>query len=404
MINCLDQKVRKWIFFLLAGMFAFIALAVNYSLYQGTVKQEKTDLRETAIDAGLESLLDPMYSKTELGGFTFASVQIPRKSEKDFEPELCVNQIPGMADTRLIKYAKRIQQTNGKDEIHLPGLFYIIKRKRTVGKAILFIPKKMIWKHFMPVLIGCLIIELAILLAMAYVSKKISMLLIKPAKDMIESEKKFIANASHELKTPLSVIVANADMLSNIIGQEKHLDYIKSESLRMNHLISQMLTLAKLDFIGEFYESSAFMLDEALQEVIYPFEGIAFEKSLSITMDIQENISFTGDKKQIQQVVSILLDNALNYSDTGGIIKINACKKQNKCIFQVINSGEEIPARIQNALFDRFFRQDGHSAVDKGHFGLGLSIAYEIIKKHHGTITVHSGNRMNCFTVTVPSK
>lgn len=404
MINCLDQKVRKLIFFLLACMFAFIALAVNYSLYQGAVKQEKTGLRETTVDTGLENMLDPMFSKTELGGFTFASVQIPRKGEEDFAPKLCVNQIPGMADTTLVKYAERIQQTKGRDEIRLPGLFYIIKRKQNVGKAVLFIPKKMLWKHFMPVFTACLAIELAILFVMAYVSKKISMLLIKPAKDMMESEKKFIANASHELKTPLSVIVANADMLANLIGQEKHLEYIKSESLRMNQLISQMLTLAKLDFVGEFYESSTFMLDEALLEVVYPFEGVAFEKSITITADIQENIPFTGDKKQIQQVASILLDNALDYSDTGGIIKVNACKKQNKCIVQVINSGKEIPPHIQNVLFDRFFRQDGHSATEKGHFGLGLSIAYEIVKKHHGTITVHSDNGMNCFTVTVPSK
>ena len=138
--------------------------------------------------------------------------------------------------------------------------------------------------------------------------------------------------------------------------------------------------------------------------MVYPFEGVAFEKSITITADIQENIPFTGDKKQIQQVAGILLDNALDYSDTGGIIKVNACKKQNKCIVQVINSGKEIPPHIQNVLFDRFFRQDGHSAAEKGHFGLGLSIAYEIVKKHHGTITVHSDNGMNCFTVTVPSK
>ena len=404
MIGCLDQKIRKLIFLLLACMFAFMAMVVNYSLYQGAVKREKTNLREMAIDISLENMLDPKYSQTQLGGFAFASVQVPRMGEEHFVPRLCVNQIPDITDAELIKCAKRIQQATGKEEIHLPGLFYIIKRKQTVGKVILFIPKKMVWKHFMPEFTIFLIMELAILLAVAYVSKKTSKLLIKPVKDMIESEKKFIANASHELKTPLSVIVANADILAGSIGQERHLEYIKSESLRMSHLISQMLTLAKLDFDGNFYESSPFMLDEALLEVIYPFEGVAFEKSLSITMHIQENIPFTGDKKQIQSVAGILLDNALEYSDAGGTITVNACKKHNKYIVQVINSGKEIPEHIRNVMFERFYRQEGHSAVGKGHFGLGLSIAYEIIRKHHGTITVHSDQGMNYFTVAFPAR
>lgn len=170
----------------------------------------------------------------------------------------------------------------------------------------------------------------------------------------------------------------------------------------MNHLIKQMLTLAKLDLIDEFYDKTTFSLKEALLEIVYPFESIAYEKSKLLTIDIQNDMPFVGDKQQIQKVVSILLDNALSYSDTNGTIEISTCTKSGKYRIQVSNTGQEIPKDVQKMLFDRFYRQHDTQTNNEEHFGLGLAIAYEIVKKHHGTISVSSNQGINCFTVLLP--
>lgn len=401
MIRFFDRKLRKLVFILFMILLVCITSIVNLSIYNAGVNREKKQLRELSIDIGLENMVNPSFVKKELQGMVFASVQIPRMGDVSFAPNVCVNQITGVADEKLVEYANRVQ-ADIREEIRLPGMLYIVKRKKEVGKVLLFFPKKTVWKQCLPVLAACLSVEAVILLLLLYVSGRISRLLVKPVEDMIESEKNFISNASHELKTPLTIIMTNADLLAASIGNEKHLEYIKSEAKRMNHLISQMLTLAKLDYVSEFYDKSPFSLDEALLEVVYPFEGIAFEKSLSLSVDIENSILLNGDKQEIQKVAAILIENALDYSDGGGKVNVCAYRKNGKCIIQVSNHGKEIPKHIQNVLFERFYRQDGPQANCGSHFGLGLSIAYEIVKKHHGTITVSSNQGINCFTVMIP--
>lgn len=163
-----------------------------------------------------------------------------------------------------------------------------------------------------------------------------------------------------------------------------------------------MIHPQNINLIDEFYDKTSFSLGEALLEIVYPFESIAYEKSKQFTIDIQNDMPFMGDRQQIQRVVSILLDNALSYSDSDGTIKISACKKSGKYRIQVSNTGEEIPKDTQKILFERFYRQNHAQANNEEHFGLGLAIAYEIVKKHHGIISVNSTRGINCFTVLLP--
>lgn len=377
-----------------------IVIIINLFMYDINVQTVKDNMRERIIDIGLENIISSQYDGSELEGLEFAAVQVPRNKE-DFAPKLLVNQLVDIPDQTLLEYAGRIQKS-GKEEIRLPRLIYIIKRKNNVGKAVIFMPKKEVFRRFTPIIVTSLIAEAIILILLLCVSKKISKLLVKPVDDMVQAEKKFISYASHELKTPLAVIMANTDLLTDSIGDEKHLNYIKAETERMNHLIIQMLTLAKLDLVDEFYDKTSFSLGEALLEIVYPFESIAYEKSKQLTIDIQNNMPFMGDRQQIQRVVSILLDNALSYSDSDGTIKISACKKSGKYRIQVSNTGKEIPKDTQKILFERFYRQNHAQANNEEHFGLGLAIAYEIVKKHHGIISVNSTRGINCFTVLLP--
>lgn len=400
MIQHLDHKIRKLLFIMMGLIITCIVIIINLFMYDINVQTVKDNMRERIIDIGLENIISSQYDGGELEVLEFAAVQVPRNKE-DFAPKLLVNQLVDIPDQTLLEYAGRIQKS-GKEEIRLPGLIYIIKRKNNVGKAVIFMPKREVIRRFTPIITTSLIAETIILILLLCVSKKISKLLVKPVDDMVQAEKKFISYASHELKTPLAVIMANTDLLTDSIGDEKHLNYIKAETERMNHLIIQMLTLAKLDLVDEFYDKTSFSLEEALLEIVYPFESIAYEKSKQLTIDIQNDMPFMGDRQQIQRVVSILLDNALSYSDSDGTIKISACKKSGKYRIQVSNTGEEIPKDTQKILFERFYRQNHAQANNEEHFGLGLAIAYEIVKKHHGIISVNSTRGINCFTVLLP--
>lgn len=401
MIQHLHVKIRKILFFLLGVIVTGIILTGNIMMYYAGTQTAKENLRSLVKEIGLKNMIDAEYADTELEGFAYAAVRVPRKDDKDFEPVICLNTIPDISDTKLRMYVDRIP-SNDKENVRLPKLIYIIKRKENIGKIIILITKKEVLKLLMPVIVLSIILETVSIFLILNASKYISKVLVKPVNDMLEAEKNFISNASHELKTPLAVIMANADLLLECAGEEKHLRYIKSEAERMNHLIIQMLTLARLDCADESDDTEIFSLDEALLEISYPFEGIAYEKSNPFSIDIQEHMLLKGNRQQIKKAVCVLLDNAFAYAAPGGSIYINACKKHNQCVIQVSNHGSEIPKCIQDRLFQRFYRENSTQKEREEHFGLGLPICYEIVKKHHGTITVSSGQGMNCFTIWLP--
>ena len=402
MIKHLSGKIQKLVLLLSTVVLCCLFVAAFLGIYFLNLQTVKTEMREIAIDVGLERLIDPQYVREELGELAFAAVLMPRQKDLDFEPRICVNQTPGVSDETLAAYAADIPG-NGKDERRFPKVSYIIKRKDDVGKAILFFPKREIYKRMLPGATCCLATGLLVLFLLLYTSKRISRLLVKPVEDILKSEKKFVSNASHELKTPLAVIMANADFLEEVMGKEKHLGYIKEEIVRMNHLIVEMLTLARLDAMEEFYDMSDFLLGEAAEEVAYPFESLAFEKTLKLSVDVQEELMFTGDRQQIQKVISILLDNALAYSNPHGEVCVSVYKRAGHAVLEVANTGDEILQDERDALFERFYRQDEHRLEQGNHFGLGLSIAYEIVRKHRGKIRVDSSGGWNRFTVSLPA-
>ena len=211
-----------------------------------------------------------------------------------------------------------------------------------------------------------------------------------------------MTNASHELKTPLTVIRTNIELLSDEIGDNKHLQYIEMETERMVTLINNMLTLVRLDAHYAEQTFQQFRLDESLLNVIYPMESVAYEKKIHMNVQIDEPMWFIGNENQLQSLMSILLDNAISYTPEDGRIEISACIRSRKLRLIVSNTGEPIPARQQEKLFERFYRQDEARESASNHLGLGLSIAKSIVVKHHGKIGVKSTGRKNVFHVTLP--
>ena len=226
--------------------------------------------------------------------------------------------------------------------------------------------------------------------------------MVKPVDEAMEKQKQFVWDASHELKTPLAVISANADVLAAEAGESKPLQYIQSEVRRTDSLIQNLLTLARMEKGTVQAEHAKFDLSRALLEVALPFESAVFEDGKTLDMDIPDGIEYTGDQEMIKQLAVILLSNAQKYSDDGGKIRVSLEAKGEKRILRVHNTGPAIPSEAQQRIFDRFYRVDSsHNREVEGN-GLGLSIAQNIVSLHRGKITVHSAeNEGTEFTVTL---
>ena len=234
--------------------------------------------------------------------------------------------------------------------------------------------------------------------------------LLQPIIENRRSQTAFIAAASHELRTPLSVILSAADCCrsADAARQKGFLDTIQQEGTMMSSLINDMLTLSNSDNHNFPIRPKEVELDTLLMNTCEAFEPLAREKklTLSITLPGDSIPVCTVDDERISQVLSILLHNAISYTPAGGRIDLsllyNKNHNKNRFCFTVADTGIGIPEEDKKKIFDRFYRAE-KSRSTKGHFGLGLSIALEIVKLHHGTITVSDRpGGGSIFTVTLP--
>ena len=213
---------------------------------------------------------------------------------------------------------------------------------------------------------------------------------IRPVSLAFERQKQFVADASHELKTPLTVIATNADVLESEIGTNKWLEYIKMETKRMSTLVGDLLYLEQVDSEQNNFHLQLLNLSDLIITTLLPFESVFFEAGKTLELNIQEGIFIKGDENLLKQLIIILLDNALKYSDQKGAIKVNLCHKSKKRILSVFNTGEGIAPSEEEKIFERFYRVDASRARQTGGFGLGLSIAKSIVDKHNAHIYFES--------------
>ena len=229
-----------------------------------------------------------------------------------------------------------------------------------------------------------------------FLAKKI----VDPLEESYKKQKQFISDAGHELKTPVSVVSANAELLSREIGDNQWLANIQYENERMGMLVSQLLDLARTENVTpqmEHIDLSRLVAGEAL-----PFESVAFEKGLVLNTDITSNISVEGNSTQLKQIVSILLDNAVRHSKAQGEVHLSLTKEHGAAKLSVINKGDEIPAEHREQIFERFYRVDTARSVEDDHYGLGLAIAKAITASHKGNIAVLCYDGLVEFQIKLP--
>ncbi|MGG3470735.1 HAMP domain-containing sensor histidine kinase [Neobacillus pocheonensis] len=215
-----------------------------------------------------------------------------------------------------------------------------------------------------------------------------------PIKKAWQKQQEFVSDASHELRTPLAVIQAKTDLLfrsPNATVQDKILDVsaISTESRRMSKLVANLLTLARSDSDQIEMKKDSFQLNDLLKEIIQHYEEIAMYQEKSLRLEANEPVTFLADKERIHQLIVILLDNAMKYTNEGGDILLSCKQTHSSIILEVKDNGIGIPEQDIPKIFDRFYQSDKARTAAEG-TGLGLSIAKWIIEKHHGKTKVQS--------------
>ena len=213
---------------------------------------------------------------------------------------------------------------------------------------------------------------------------------VRPVERSIEKQKQFITDASHELKTPIAIISANAEVLEMCEGENEWVDSIKNQTARLNTLVRNLVTLSKLEETRNTPTKESFCLSDALIDVATPFVTPAKAKGSDIIFDVREQVYMTASESEIRQLIGILCDNAVKYVTPGGIIKITCRKKGRTINLEFFNDCENISPDDLEKLFDRFYRTDKSRNSSGGGHGIGLSIARVVVERNNGEITAVS--------------
>lgn len=248
-------------------------------------------------------------------------------------------------------------------------------------------------------------------LAVFYViSRFLARLSLQPTEKAWKQQRQFVADASHELKTPLTVILANTGILlehrSDMAAEQtKWISYIQEEAQRMKALVDDLLFLAKNDSAAPSAHLALVRLSELVTGSLLPFESVAFESGVTLSESVSPGITILGDADQLRRLIIILIDNAVKYAGKSGSVTVHLELRQDMPYLTVHNTGVPIPPQHLPHLFDRFYRADPARNRSQGGYGLGLAIAKSIIESHAGAISVSSSQEAGTlFTVSFPKK
>ncbi len=265
--------------------------------------------------------------------------------------------------------------------------------------TIVLINTKKINDKLLFLLIESFIILVVLEVFIYFVCRSLTKRITKPALEAFNKQKDFIADASHELKTPLAIIMASSDELKEDKRNMKYVQNIKYESERMNNLIKSLLDLSKLEKGVSIYNYKDENLSKIVEMISLTFEGLAFENNVIIDTNIENDITFKCSKEEMEKLISIVIDNAIKHSYKDSKIIVNVCKDKNNINIDVSNEGEPIIAGDEEKIFERFYRADKSRNRDANRYGLGLAIAKNIVINHNGSIKAFSKDGRTYFKI-----
>lgn len=374
-----------------------VLVAVNIINVNSSFRQQRRMIRDDIGFYGIEAFCGNDNQKIKRQEYDYStSVVLKNKNIM-----VLSNSLKDTTDKDILNMTKGLQKS-GKRFGSIDDYIYVVRTLRSGNVVYIFVNNKEALQNSKQFFIVSIFIFLLSVIVFTIISYYLSRWMIKPSEKAIKNQKIFVANISHDLKTPITIIRANADLIENEVKNKKSIKYIKQETEKLNHLVNEMLTLTRIDNTISKENFKNFNFGDSLFDVVLPFESIAYEKGIKFNINIDESTNYFGNETNIQKLAEILIDNAMSYTAKGGIVDVDAYESSKVITLSVTNTGEPISDEKKEEIFDRFYRESKSRESTGNHYGLGLSIASTIVKKHNGKISVESKNGKNTFTVTLP--
>lgn len=374
-----------------------ILVAVNIINVNSSFRQQRRMIRDDIGFYGIEAFCGNDNQKIKRQEYDYStSVVLKNKNIM-----VLSNSLKETTDKDILSMTQKLQKS-GKKFGSIDDYIYLVRILKSGNTVYIFVNNKEALQNSKQFFIVSIFIFLLSVIVFTIISYYLSRWMIKPSEKAIKNQKIFVANISHDLKTPITIIRANADLIENEVKNKKSIKYIQQETEKLNHLVNEMLTLTRIDNTISKENFKSFNFGDSLFDVVLPFESIAYEKGIRFNINIDEVTDYFSDESNIQKLAEILIDNAMSYTAKGGIVDVDAYENSKAVTLSVTNTGEPISDEKKVEIFDRFYRESKSRERTGNHYGLGLSIANTIVKKHNGKITVESKNGKNTFTVILP--
>ena len=320
-------------------------------------------------------------------------------ADEDGEITDCdLERIAAVDEDTAEEYAKKISEKSG--ETGFEGIYRYRVTETDDGIKYVFLDCRREISNFRTVLVTTVSVSLLGLAAVLVLVVIFSRMVFRPVEESIQKQKRFITDASHELKTPLTIIDANTEVLEMESGESQWTKSTRKQIQRLTGLVQQLVTLSRLDEEKGLRDIAEFNLSEAIADSVQPYEVLAQTKEKKLVLEIEKNIFYAGDEKSVRQLTGILMDNAVKYSSEKGNIRLILKKKGKKILLEVYNDADELPQGKLDVLFERFYRLDSSRNSGTGGSGIGLSVAKAIVQAHKGKITAENKNGKG-LTITI---
>ena len=394
MIQKLHHKFVK-VNLMLAALVLFIACVIACVVYGYVLKTATYHALEQAMINDDITIIDVYENPSYLIKIRYVPVAVMLVNNDGTIKEVMIDKGANISNDVMEKSAKKIVKQNSPNgTVSEFSLRYICK-KQDDGFKIAVVNINFEYKSMRNLMLLLFIIWIFCMIAFWLISRSLFKEALAPVQDAWNKQRRFVADASHELKTPLTVMLANFSVLlshpnDTIDEQRKWLINSRDEALNMQKLVESLLILARSDAAIDLPEMKSVHLSDLLLNSALSFEAVAFEKDIKMNTQIAPNIYVKGDEQSLKQLISILLDNAVKYAGKNGEINVKLFKYDVKyIIMQVQNTGQPIPSHELPHIFERFYRGEQMRSEVSGH-GLGLAIAYKIVQIHNGKITAQS--------------
>ena len=403
----LNKKVFKTIFIILSIFIVSGIVIYNVQSYKkeyDSVKRNLNFIEERNIPQDLPEPIDldpsaPEPKDRDLDNMMIMDYEVYTVKLNNKKIEKIINHSSSTGEFNVRSIAQKI--INSNEDLKVGNLYNNKYSYNYKADTIVIINTKKINDRLLFTFVCSIMLLIVFEIIIFYISKKITKRITKPAQESFDKQKEFIADASHELKTPLAVIMASSDELKSDKKNQKYIDNIKYESERMSNLIKSLLDLSKLEngvSINSYKEED---ISKIVEKICLTFEAIAFEQNIEIETNIEKGIMFKCSKEEIERLVSIILDNAIKHSYKKSLINVILNKDKNNINVEITNSGEPIKPGDEERIFERFYRADKSRNRDANRYGLGLAIAKNIVTNHNGTIKAKSENGKTTFKINL---